>query len=91
MIESAFGRKNRNPIYPIDTSSSKRSDEPMPMDIGIFTRKRLMKLKKICISKNEDVFAVAKKDTWLITAQKNKGANVYEGRCYSSLLKKYEY
>ena len=49
-----------------------------------------MKLKNICISKKEDDLAVAKKDTWLRIAQKNKGADVYEGQCYSSLLKNYE-
>ena len=75
-IESAFGRANRNPICRRDTNSSKRSDEPMPMDIKNIHEKKINEAENISILKKKNVFAVAKKDTWLRIAQKNKVADV---------------
>ena len=62
----------------------------MAMDIGSIHEKKINEAEKYMYNKEGRFFAVAKKNTWLTTAQKNKGADIYEGQYYSSLLKKYK-
>ena len=64
-IESAFRRTSRNLIYTRDTNSSKRSDEPMPMNIGNTHEKKINEAEKYLYIKEGNVFAVAKRVKWL--------------------------
>ena len=60
-IESAFGRRNRNLTYPMDTNPSKRLDEPVPMDIGNINEKNITEAEKYMSIKEATCFRCSEK------------------------------